>query len=186
MIEPQDQIPATGNYENGELASLIVKLKSIDRDNVSKLRRFSIMYAVLIVLYGILLVMHPTLTMIVIVAGFTVFLGVFRYSYRKARNRDYTQPVTRLLMQTRKSYRLFSPEYIVANIAAFSIIYASLHNLFSRYLGIHIEGINPVVTEAAVVVVFYALVLLLAYVIWRVKYRKVIRQIDECLEEMGE
>lgn len=186
MNEPINNHKADGTYMNGDLPSLMSKLRIIDKENMKQLRRFSRFLAILIVFYAVLMILNPVLYLGVIVGGFAGFLGIFLYSYHKARKKDYSLPVKQLLTETRKSYKLVTPVFLLINVFSFAIIYTSLHTAFSRYIPVHLFGLSFELSVLVITVIFYAVMLVIAYLVWRARYHNLIRQIDECLKELGE
>jgi hypothetical protein len=171
---------------NGDLPDLMNRLHTIDNENVAKLRRMSILFAVLIVLYLALIIAHPTINLIIITVSFTVFLAVFIYSFRKTRKRDYSLPVKQLLIESRKSYRLVTPEYLVINAAAYTLIVVSFRTLSTEYFSLNLWGLTGDLAVLVVTTLFYTIMLVIGYLVWRATYHKLIRQIDVCLKDLDE
>jgi 1,4-dihydroxy-2-naphthoate octaprenyltransferase len=80
MTEQNNQTNISDTYLNGDTLSLIGKLKSIDDENLKKLKRFRIIFFVLILFYCLIILLHPTANLVIIVLGMLVFLLVFTYS----------------------------------------------------------------------------------------------------------
>jgi hypothetical protein len=170
----------------GEISILIKTLKSIDEKNLKTLKRFRIVFSFLLFFYLVLIVIHPVTNLIVIASGLIVFLLVFIYSYNKTLKKDYSLPLRELLIKTRKSYRLISPEYCIVNLAAIAILYSSMESVFTSYLKNSFHGVNENFLIMLLVLVIYVPSLVVAYFVWRAKYQKVIRQIDSCIKEFDE
>jgi uncharacterized membrane protein len=79
-----------------------------------------------------------------------------------------------------------TPEYLVINAAAYTLIVVSFRTLSTEYFSLNLWGLTGDLAVLVVTTLFYTIMLVIGYLVWRATYHKLIRQIDVCLKDLDE
>jgi len=183
---PEQNINMNNHTETNDIANLIDKLRIMDDKNLRELRRWQIILGIMAIFYIIICIIRPDTIVLVDTTGLLVFFVMYTVYFFKLSRKDYSIPVKQVLLNTKKAYRFVNPVFIISAIVAAPMIFGSIHTLFSRYFNVPDWNIEPLYFELSVFGIFFASVLIVAYVVWHARYHKVMMEINQNLKELEE
>ena len=172
--------------QNDKLDMLLTEMRRMDENNLRESRRWRVIMAVCVMFYALLLIANPNGFILTEVICFYGLFMLHHFNVQKLRKKDFSLSVKQELMNTRKRFGFFRPVTLIAAVLAAPIIYGGIDVMFSRYIhaSVFVYGDNFIVP--IVFVLFFALVLLAAYLVWRNRYAEIQKKIDQSLEELSE
>jgi hypothetical protein len=180
----------SGNDES--MKNFIDVLRSRDTNKKNIMKRFMIAYAVLLVLClaGLIIdiVKHEPLVEIfdrlIIVISVSIFILLFRYKFLEQKSIDYSAPLNQLLNNARKRYKPWRPELWVALFAA-AIMGIPACRTFTFHLPQQWEYFNRFLAVFGIYLLFLVVAMLAGHLLWRIKNRPVLKNIDSLLKELN-
>jgi glucan phosphoethanolaminetransferase (alkaline phosphatase superfamily) len=174
------------------LNTLIEKLQSRDTYKKNVMKRFMIAYAVILVLYIIILIIdianhEPVLQLfdhLIYVVAMAIFVFLFRYRFLEQKEIDYSAPLLDLLSEAKKRYKPWRP---IVWIAVFGAVITGIP--FSRSFTDHLpqqwDNFSRSLIVFGIYMFFIGLAILIGQLIWRKNNRPMVQHINKMLEELN-
>ena len=173
------------SYTGSNLEGLLEKLRLMESESLRTLRRWKIIISILGTIIILSVILDPNLMMIIEGICLICLFILYAFTIRRIREKPFDLSVKELLQYKLKESRFIQPVTILAALFAAPLIYIGISILITRYLNLKILGFSTFFLTNTIFAVFFVLVLLLAYFVWRRKNITVIRSIKQCLEELS-
>jgi hypothetical protein len=130
------------------------------------------------------MVLDAELFMIIDIICLLGLFTLYRVYYLQLIHKDYSVSVKQQLKRASQSYRFFNRYFIISAVFAFPLIAVGFNTLFTRYIPVSILGLGQEPSNILLASIFFIVVLIIAYFVWRRKSAGIFKEIRQNLIEL--